>query len=141
MLEIGDVVIVKTGSTVGKIAYVDDMPEKTTLNPQLVVLKNIKCNKKFLYYCLSTNKAQIYIKSNAGLGSVPNISQEKLGNIELRIPSIEKQKEIVCLLDLFYTYCLDLNSGLPAEIEARQKQYEFYRDKLLSFKELGAWAN
>ena len=51
------------------------------------------------------------------------------------IPSLEKQAEIVSVLDRFDALCNDLSSGLPAEIEARTKQYEYYRDKLLSFKE------
>ena len=54
------------------------------------------------------------------------------------MPTLEKQKEIVDILDRFDTLCNDLSSGLPAEIEARQKQYEYYRDKLLSFKEKAA---
>ena len=52
------------------------------------------------------------------------------------LPSVEEQKRIVKILDHFDTLCNDLSAGLPAEIEARQKQYEYYRDKLLSFKEL-----
>jgi type I restriction enzyme S subunit len=50
-------------------------------------------------------------------------------------PSIEKQNQIVDILDRFGTLCNDISAGLPAEIEARQKQYEYYRDKLLTFKE------
>lgn len=53
------------------------------------------------------------------------------------MPSIEKQQRIVDTLDHFMALCNDLSSGLPAEIEARQKQYEYYRDKLLTFKEVG----
>lgn len=52
--------------------------------------------------------------------------------------SIEEQNRITTILDRFDTLCNDLTKGLPAEIEARQKQYEYYRDKLLTFKELGA---
>ena len=48
------------------------------------------------------------------------------------------QKQVVEILDHFDILCNDLTTGLPAEIEARQKQYEYYRDKLLTFKELGA---
>ncbi len=51
------------------------------------------------------------------------------------MPPIEEQKRVVSILDRFDVICNDLTSGLPAEIEARQKQYEYYRDKLLSFKE------
>ena len=53
------------------------------------------------------------------------------------IPSIDTQKRIVNVLDNFDSICSDLNIGLPAEIEARQKQYEFYRDALLTFAETG----
>ncbi|MGN0874502.1 MAG: restriction endonuclease subunit S, partial [Akkermansia sp.] len=52
------------------------------------------------------------------------------------VPPLEVQKEIVRILDQFSTLCNDLTSGLPAEIEARKKQYEYYRDKLLNFKPL-----
>ena len=52
-----------------------------------------------------------------------------------KIPNIEKQHKIVEILDRFEKLCSDISEGLPAEIEARQKQYEYYRDKLLTFKE------
>ena len=51
------------------------------------------------------------------------------------VPSIDEQKRIVLLLSRFDTLCNDLKEGLPAEIEARQRQYEYYRDRLLTFKE------
>ena len=54
----------------------------------------------------------------------------------MSVPSMDVQERIVEVLDNFEAICTDLNIGLPAEIEARQKQYEYYRDKLLSFKEL-----
>ena len=66
------------------------------------------------------------------------MNQKNLNKIPIPIPSQEKQKDIVAILDRFDTLCNDLTNGLPAEIEARQKQYEYYRDKLLTFKELGA---
>ena len=71
------------------------------------------------------------MKRGAG---VPHVSGEMLGNVVIALPSIEDQMHIVSILDRFTTLCNDLTSGLPAEIEARKKQYEFYRDKLLSFK-------
>ena len=51
-------------------------------------------------------------------------------------PNIKEQERIVNILDRFDKLCNDISDGLPAEIEARQKQYEYYRDKLLTFKEL-----
>ena len=67
-------------------------------------------------------------------GAQPKLNQENLNKIVIPIPKEEKVKEIVTILDHFDTLCNDLSAGLPAEIEARQKQYEYYRDKLLSFK-------
>ena len=68
-------------------------------------------------------------------GSVPSIRRPMLNNFEVLIPPIEVQQQIVDILDRFDLICSDLTSGLPAEIAARQKQYEYYRDKLLTFKE------
>ena len=56
---------------------------------------------------------------------------------EVVVRSLEEQQRIVSILDRFDALCNDISSGLPAEIEARQKQYEYYRDKLLTFKRLG----
>ena len=57
-------------------------------------------------------------------------------NFPVPVPPLVVQQRIVDILDRFDTLCNDISSGLPAEIEARQKQYEYYRDKLLTFKEL-----
>ena len=72
------------------------------------------------------------MKRGAG---VPHISGEALQSIMIPVPSLEEQKRIVSILDRFDALCNDITAGLPAEIEARQKQYEYYRDKLLTFKE------
>lgn len=60
---------------------------------------------------------------------------KEIMNIVIPVPPLEEQERIVAILDRFDTLCNDLTSGLPAEIEARKKQYEYYRDKLLTFKE------
>lgn len=65
-----------------------------------------------------------------------NVSKQRLGMIKVPIPPLEEQQRIVNILDKFDALVNDLTSGLPAEIEARQKQYEYYRDQLLTFKEL-----
>jgi type I restriction enzyme S subunit len=68
----------------------------------------------------------------------PKLTQENLNKIPVPAPSFEEKERIVAILDRFDVLCNDLTSGIPAEIEARQKQYEYYRDKLLSFKEVKA---
>ena len=67
-------------------------------------------------------------------GAQPKLNQQNLYKILIPSPSFQKQKEIVEILDRFDTLCTDLSSGLPAEVEARQKQYEYYRDKLPEFE-------
>ena len=54
-------------------------------------------------------------------------------DLMIPLPSLEEQTRVVSILDRFDALCNDLSEGLPAEIEARQKQYEYYRDKLLQF--------
>lgn len=63
------------------------------------------------------------------------MSSETLKKMKIPVPPLEEQERIVAILDRFDTLCNDLTSGLPAEIEARKKQYKYYRDKLLTFKE------
>lgn len=97
-----------------------------------------KCNEnidnKYLFHVLKNN--QYKIDSKVRKASIPRISRESVGNILVPVPELKVQKRIVNVLDNFESICTDLNIGLPAEIEARKKQYEYYRDKLLSFKEL-----
>ena len=127
-----DIIFVKTGSTAGKLAYVYFLPEKATLNPQLVVFKDVKCNKRYLFHYLNTNSCQIKVKVLAK-GAIPNISQTALAKITIPIPPMEEQERIAGILDKFDTLVNSISEGLPREIELRRKQYEYYREKLLSF--------
>ena len=77
------------------------------------------------------------IKEKTARGStIKTITKEEFSNFKIPVPSLEKQKEIVGKLDIFSEITSDLEKGLPKEIELRTKQYEYYRDKLLTFKEL-----
>lgn len=67
-------------------------------------------------------------------GGTPAVNSSDLKKIKLPIPPLEEQQRIVSILDRFEALTTDLQSGLPAEIEARRKQYEYYREKLLTFK-------
>ena len=68
-------------------------------------------------------------------GGIPSLTQSTLNKLSIPVPSLEIQEKIVNILDKFDKLTNDIAEGLPAEIEARQKQYEYYRNKLLSFKE------
>lgn len=76
-----------------------------------------------------------YIQKNMFQGSVSSIRRPMLNEFPVPIPPLSEQERIVAILDRFDKLCNDISEGLPAEIEARKKQYEYYRDKLLSFKE------
>ena len=69
-------------------------------------------------------------------GGQPLITAGDLKKLLIPLPKREVQERIVNVLDNFEAICSDLQIGLPAEIEARQRQYEYYRDKLLSFREM-----
>jgi restriction modification system DNA specificity domain protein len=93
-----------------------------------------KINIKFVFYLFFNFGEWCRNNANNG-GGLPIINTAKLSTYKIPIPTIEKQKRIVSILDRFDKLCNDISEGLPAEIEARRKQYEYYRDKLLSFKE------
>lgn len=93
-------------------------------------------NHKYLTYYFNT---QMFFKQKIKLAhgtKVIEVSPKKLNNIIIPLPPLSEQQRIVDILDRFDTLCNDITNGLPAEIEKRQKQYEYYRDKLLDFKEL-----
>lgn len=90
---------------------------------------------KFIYYYLKKN-VEYFRQRGSQMGSMPQISLEVTEKFKIPLPSMKKQEKIVDILDRFDKLCNDITEGLPAEIEARQKQYEYYRDKLLTFKEL-----
>ena len=69
-------------------------------------------------------------------GDRNNLNLKDFNRLTIPVPPIEEQHRIVAILDRFDKLCNDISEGLPAEIEARQKQYEYYRDKLLTFKEV-----
>ena len=89
---------------------------------------------KYLYYFMKAYLKE-YILVNCKKGSVPYITLPMLQNFKVKIPMTCVQDKIITIMDKYDSICNDLESGLPAEIEARKKQYEYYRDKLLSFGE------
>ena len=93
-----------------------------------------KVSPRYLFLYLKSYVRE-YILKYAKKGSVPYITLPMLQNFLVPVPPLEEQERIVAILDRFDALCNDLASGLPVEIEARKKQYEYYRDKLLTFKE------
>ena len=132
-----DVYMVKSGSTTGKVAFVDTDIRFNIWSPLAAMRVNEKNSARFLFYLLQTERVQKQVKAKSSHGSQPNLGMRELEQFEVDIPPLDVQNRIVNVLDNFEKICSDLNIGLPAEIEARQKQYEYHRDKLLTFAENG----
>lgn len=92
--------------------------------------------KYFFYYMKSAFLS--YIEKTMFQGSVPSIRRPMLNAFPVPVPALDVQKRIIEVLENFESICSDLNIGLPAEIEARQKQYEYYRDALLTYAAMGS---
>jgi len=100
----------------------------------IVKPKNARVNNKYIYYLLKNAEKTI---QNAKYGAgIPGLNKTSLQQLTIPIPPLPVQEEIVHILNRFDTLVNDLKSGLPAEISARRKQYEYYRDKLLTFPPL-----
>lgn len=89
-------------------------------------------NNKYLYYILTTKVEQLR-KIGSKMGSMPQIKLEDTEDLKIPVPPLSVQEKIVEILDNFDAVCNSLSIGLPAEISAREKQYNFYRDQLLTF--------
>ena len=117
------------GANAGTVFYRYGKFNITNVCGLLSVMDSSVLLEKYLFYFLQKNAGK-YV--NAGMGN-PKLMSNVMASIKIDIPSLSEQKRIIAILDHFSTLCTDLTSGLPAEIEARQKQYEYYRDNLLSF--------
>ena len=87
-------------------------------------------NTRYLLYCLQGKQY------NIPTSGIPQLTAPMLKNVEIPIPPIKEKERIVSILDKFERLCTSLQTGLPAEINARKMQYEFFRDKLLDFKKV-----
>ena len=134
-IDYGDILFAITGESVEEIgkstAYIGK--EKCLVGGDILVMKH-KQDPVYLSYVLSTKNSQKQKSKGKIKSKVVHTNATDIGEIEIPLPPLEVQKRIVEVLDNFEKICNDLNIGLPAEIEARQKQYEFYRNFLLTFK-------
>lgn len=132
-LQENDVITVHTGD-VGTSAVISK--EYAGAIGFTTITSRIRNPQKVLpeYFChyLNSHRCKAEIASMT-ISDRSNLNQNCFEKLRIPIPPIDEQRRIVTILDHFSTLCTDLSSGLPAEIEARQKQYEYYRDKLLSF--------
>jgi type I restriction enzyme S subunit len=93
---------------------------------------------KYLFFVLTTSDFYNYVENNQEGAGYPAISNSKVKEYKMAVPSIEEQNRIVEVLDKFDSLVNDISIGLPAEIDGRRKQYNYYRGKLLSFQPVTA---
>jgi type I restriction enzyme S subunit len=95
MIQNGDILFVKTGSTYGKSSIVENLPEKATINPQIIVLKEIQCNNKLFWYIIKSEYTQFQVEGTVVGGTIPTISQAKINNYEFVITPDEKEQQAI----------------------------------------------
>lgn len=95
----GDILFVKTGSTYGKSTLVKDLPKRATINPQIIVLKEITCNNSFLWYSIKAPFIQLQVEETVVGGTIPTISQAKINNYTFPLPPLPEQTAIASYLD------------------------------------------
>ena len=126
------VIVAISGATAGRCA-INKIPLTTNQHCLNLEVDPEMALYRYVYYCICAKQEELLTKKEGARG---DLNSTRILSLQIDLPSIEKQKRIVSILDRFDAICNDLTSGLPTEIEARQKQYEYYRDRLLSFKEL-----
>lgn len=136
LLNKGDLLLARTGATYGKTLYFDsDEPAVyASFLIKLTLDKNLIRNRYYWHFSKSSMywmQAEKYVSK----GGQQQFNAKAAGKIRIPIPPLDIQDRLINVLDNFDAICTDLNIGLPAEIEARQKQYEYYRDLLLTFAE------
>lgn len=137
VLNKGDLVVARTGASYGKTLYFDsDVPGiYASFLIKIELDNNVILNRYYWHFSKSSlywNQANNLV-SKAGQ---PQFNSNAIKKIEIDLPSIEEQKRIITTLDKFEKLINDITEGIPAEIEFRRQQYEYYRNKLLNFEEL-----
>ncbi len=136
--QIGDILIT-TEAPCGNVALVDR--DNIALAQRVIKYRPKDAdsiNTVFVKHYMLSNEFQNRLLKAATGGTVKGIKGSKLHLMKIPVPTINLQNKLAHILDSFDVVCNDISIGLPAEIAARQKQYEYYKDKLLTFKELNA---
>lgn len=124
------IVVSRSGVNAGFVSYWN---EPIFVSDGFVLDSKPEVSLRYIYHALKNKQDKLHaMKRGSG---VPHIQRKALSEFVISIPPLEEQRRISSILDKFDTLVNDLSSGIPAEIEARRKQYEYYRDKLLTFKE------
>ena len=129
-----DIILGTTRPTLKRFTKItDDYNDQICSTGFYVFRTNGEVLPNYVYHIFSSSDFYKYLEENQSGASYPAISDALVKKYKIPVPSLEIQSRIVQVLDNFDTVCNDLNIGLPKEIELRQKQYEYFREKLLTF--------
>ena len=120
MLRDGDIVMVKTGSSFGKVAFVENLPHETTINPQFVIINNIKCDNKWLCYLFESDCIQKNVHRIVVGGAIPTMSQEEIASFRIAVPPLPEQQRIVSVLSLWDT-AIEKQTALIEKLTLRKR--------------------
>lgn len=123
------VIVAISGATAGRCA-INKIKAATNQHCLNMEIDETKAYYRYVFHVLCSKQTELFEKKQGARG---DLNASLILALTIPLPSLEVQKQLANLLDNFDAICSDLNIGLPAEIEARQKQYEYYRDALLSF--------
>ena len=128
-----DILMVQSGH-IGECAVVGEKYKGCNCHALIIMSNGGSCLSKYVVHYFHTVQGFKQLTPAITGGTLKHVLAGKMGRIRIPVPSLEEQEKIVSILDRFESLCNDITSGLPAEIEARKKQYEYYRDLLLTFK-------
>lgn len=126
------VIVAISGATAGRCA-INKIKATTNQHCLNMIVDESKALYKYVFYCVANQYEELIARKQGARG---DLNSSLILSLKIPVPPLSEQQRIVDILDRFDALCNDITSGLPAEIEARKKQYEYYRDKLLTFKEL-----
>ena len=137
MLNQNDILITIAGATIGKCVIVPKEILPANTNQALAIIRlNDDVNVRYVFHLIKSSYMTKYIELNIKGSAQPNLNLEQLNVFSIPYPSQEEQNRIVAILDKFDALVNDISIGLPAEIKMRRQQYEYYREKLLTFAEM-----
>ena len=139
-LKADDILMVQSGH-VGESAVVGEKYKGSNCHALIVMSNGGKCNSIFMNYFFQSTEGKKRLKKITTGGTIKHILASKMKKFLIPIPHIEEQNRIVAILDKFDALVNDISIGLPAEISARKKQYEYYRNQLLTFTPLDSCAS
>lgn len=128
----GDILIAMDGSLVGKsfgMIAESDLP--AILGQRVTRVRCSEIDPRFVFHIIASGTLEAMVDKKKTAGAVPHVSLKDIQAIEIPTPSLATQRKAVDILDRFDALTTSLADGIPAEIEARRQQYEYYRDRLL----------